>query len=176
MTGRALPLVSQLDYTDGLCAPFALAAQSLVGGKLALLFSDAPALLRRHDHPAGTEMELHAFVLLDDGWALDAEGRRPVAEMAKSFGVKAGDTYRVETDVEPARLRRGFQPGISEMHAATATRMMQEHGWEQDLPRATGELARKFRLARQMQELRDSGGVPRDPFVIDNETPEPTFP
>jgi len=154
MTGRHLSLLSQLDYTDGLCAPFALAARDLLGGEIRLLHATDPRQLRQHDWPAGMLLCLHAFLQLEDGSVVDAEGRRDFEEMRRSFGIRRGWSFQVEGDPDGSRIAREFSRSLTEDKLDAARSIMLEHGWEKGAPAANGELAARFKEARLMQRER----------------------
>lgn len=154
MSGHPLPLISQLDYTDGLCAPFALAARDLLGGEIHLLYATDPRHLRQHDWPPGMPLCLHAFLALEDGTVVDAEGLRDPEEMRRSFGVRRGWSYEVFRDPQGERLAREFSRSLSGAQVDAARSILVAHGWERGAPRATGELAARFKEARLLQRAR----------------------
>lgn len=154
MTGQPLPLVSQLDYTDGLCAPFALAARDITGGRIELLYAADPRQLRLQDWPIGVPLCLHAYVALPSGEVVDAEGRRSAEEMRKSFGIRRGWSYRIAVDEGASLLAQEFRRTATEDHVATARRLLLDLGWDGGVPEATGQLACRFKETRLQQKQR----------------------
>lgn len=154
MAGKPLPLILQLDYTDGLCAPFARAARDLLGGEIQLLFATDPRQLRQHDYPPGMALCLHAFLALADGSVVDAEGVRDPQEMRHAFGIRRGWSFQVLGDPDGSRLAREFPRSLTTNHIDTARSILIEHGWETGVPAATGELSARFKEARRQQRAR----------------------
>lgn len=154
MAGRPLPLVDQLDYTDGLCAPFALAARDLLGGRIELLYAADPRQFRMQDWPFSMPLCLHAYLAFPEGLVIDAEGCRPAEEMRRSFGIRKGWSFRVEIDEDGTLLQKEFRRTISEIHINAARQQLEACGWEHGVPEATGELTRRFKEARAKQRRR----------------------
>lgn len=156
---QALPLFAQLDYTDGLCAPFAVAASRLLGTTLAVLHCADPRQFRAHDWPEDVPLQLHVFTVDADGAAIDAEGRRPMDDLLRSFGVRRGYKFRLETPVPETDLASMFSSAGDEKLIDEARLFMVAHGWRRGhVPPATGDLARNWALARAQQRERLQGG------------------
>lgn len=151
VSGRALPLLAQYDYTAGGCAPFARAALTLLGGTPALLYALEPEQFEQHDHPRDIPLCLHAFALTKEGLAIDAEGIRPVRELARGFGVREGWSYRIAEG--QAALDAAFPDHHPDV-VAEATALMEEHGWRHGVPQADESLRRHWREVRVMREER----------------------
>lgn len=159
MAGQPLSLILQLDYTDGLCAPFALAARDLLGGEIQLLYATDPRHLSQQDWPIGMPLCLHAYLALADGRVVDAEGARSAEDMRRSFGVRRGWSYQVVPDPEVVELRREFRRTTSTSHVDAARQMLVAHAWDEGAPPATGELTRRFSEAREAQRERNRSKV-----------------
>jgi hypothetical protein len=145
--GRPLSLADQYVFTAGGCASFARAAQPLLGGTIGLLHAKDARHLDAHDHPRDVPMYVHVVVVTEDGYAIDAEGRRPIREMARAFGVKRGYEYAIVTD--PAVFREEF-PTVHADAVGRAAALIREHGWEGGVPEADGSLP-----ANWTQAIRD---------------------
>ncbi len=154
MTGSPLTLLEQIDHTDGLCGPFAVAAQALIGGSIRLLYCADPRQFRAHGWPASVPLCLHAFVDLGDGTVVDAEGRRPLSEMLRAFGVKPSYRYRIADDPDGSLVRSEFPLACKPDRVHKVTEMLDHHGWAAGVPMATGELARRWKEARALQRRR----------------------
>lgn len=151
-TGAHLPLHEQLIYTDGYCEAFAAALLQRYPGKLTaceLVVSDA-RYAKKLDYPADARIPAHVFCTEAERWVIDGEGRRPVLEMMRSFGVPKG--YRHEILAKTPGLTRQTGPWDAIAHALD---LMEAQGWPDDpaaIPRADDRLARNFRQAREDQQ------------------------
>lgn len=155
-----LPLLDQMDFTSGLCSAFAIAAHRLLpGSRLQVLISEDPRHLKTHDWPVDMPMTVHAFVALPDGRVLDAEGARPLAELAASFGVRKTYRQRVET-LTPDTL--AVELPYHEEWVLDALATMRRHGWGPgvELPAGTGELTRRWKATRKEEDARGPRPMP----------------
>lgn len=149
--GRPLPILAQYDYTAGGCATFARAAIDLLGGRPALLFAVEPEQFEEHDHPRDLPLCIHAFVLTEDGLAVDAEGIRPVRDLARGFGVREGWRYRIE---EGEAALAGEFPDRHPEREAVARALIEESGWRGGVPAADESLRRRWREVLVMRDER----------------------
>lgn len=144
MTGRALPLADQLRYTDGGCDAFARALAGMRPDlRVVCLVVEDPRYAEVHDAPSDMSMEAHVFCLDPDGMAVDAEGRRTVRELARSFGVKRGYRHRITEHPTGRETDPAIEEGVVEL--------LEDFGWADPFarfPDATGELEKNFAKAR----------------------------
>ena len=154
--GRHLPLADQYAFTAGGCAAFARAARPLLGGTIGLLQAKDPRHLDAHDHPRDVPLYVHVVVITEDGHAIDAEGRRPIREMARAFGVKRGYDYAIVTD--PAVLAEEF-PAAGGSGIEEAAALIREHGWESGVPEADGRLLANWTQAIREYDARSGRAV-----------------
>lgn len=145
---RPLTLVEQCAYTSGLCYLFARTAHRVVGGVPSVLWTTEPKVLARHDQPDGVPLELHAFLTLEDGNVLDAEGVRTLDQMCRAFGLRSMRHRRVET-MDISRWETESDSSLS--HRLEAR--LRELGWGQSLPLATGALEAPGAYARARAQL-----------------------
>jgi hypothetical protein len=96
-----LSLVEQYAYTSGACSEFVVAAQRVVGGVPTILVATEPQQLQAHGHPEDEPLELHIFLTLPDGSAVDAEGLRSRTALAEDFGVLPEWDYGTVEDADP---------------------------------------------------------------------------
>lgn len=157
--------MEQCAYTSGLCYLFARVAHGLMGGTPSVLWTTEPAVLDRHDWPADEPLELHAFLLLDNGLALDAEGVRSVEEMCKAFGLRSVRHHRIES-VPASTLGSGVDPG-AQKRLETRLKAL---GWHRGPPAATGALGAPGVYAAAHAQLdawwprwKAAGEIPADP-------------
>ncbi|MCE6957887.1 hypothetical protein LAZ40_02290, partial [Cereibacter sphaeroides] len=130
MTGRPLSLLDQIDHTDGLCGPFALAAQALLGGELRILWCADRRQFAQHDWPPSEPLALHVYMVDGDGTAVDAEGRRSEADLREAFGVAPGYRYRIEI-ASPARVGEVFRAALDTALVDEAAQLIREAGWDE---------------------------------------------
>lgn len=149
----------QLVYTNGCCGVFVMAARRLMGGVPTVLVATDPRQLKRHDHPPDEPLDVHVFLQLPDGTAVDAEGRRSKERMARSFGVKSGYAHRFDPDPDGkiwnwgpnAKRKAEMEPYVEALY-----RRLVNLGWGPNaLPSAEDRLATKssYRAAQAESEI-----------------------
>lgn len=128
------PAASHWNFANALPSPAARARCSWppsprsCGGTPCILRSDDSRLLDRRDWPPGECLELHAFLRLPDGSVVDAEGRRPLSEMLRAWGVRRGERFEVVEDPELVLCRKRLgcgEPAVID-HLARRLRTL---GW-----------------------------------------------
>lgn len=152
-TASLLPLHEQLRFTDGACVAFATALVERYGDQLrsVVLIVEDPRYAATLDYPADARISAHCFCLDQHEFAVDAEGRRPVAELVRAFGVRKGYKHHI---VEKP-VCAGMDPDTCDHVRAQA--LLDTCGWPAEaiqIPRADGALQRNFMWARQA--LRES--------------------
>lgn len=152
MASEHLPLHEQLTYTDGFCETFAAALLGHYGSQLRaveLAVTD-PRYAARMDYPDDSRIAVHVFCLDSAGCAIDAEGRRTVEELMKSFGISPGYRHEISPKTPDAE-----QPSDGCDALLHARELIRAHGWPDQperIPAADGRLARNFARARREQE------------------------
>jgi len=146
--GNSLPLAAQLLFTDGYCEAFAnaLVRKDPDAYCLRKLVVCDPRYAARLDYPADAKIEAHVFALDAQNNVVDAEGRRPILDMLRSFGVRRGYSYTIEVAFLrlESEIDATFQAGMN-----MADRLIEAAGWdEKEIPQADGRLAKNFRAAR----------------------------
>ena len=153
---RHLPLPDQLRYTSGDCAPFALAARSVFGGRIALLWASDQRTFEVHDWPPAVPLCLHAYLRMDDGRVLDAEGLREESGMLRGFGLVAEHEREITCSDGPDDLLKEF-PSAPES-VIDAARTIRHAGWLTiaDVPETCDPplLSLNWKLARTESEAR----------------------
>lgn len=151
MTGpRHLPLEDQYDYTAGQCAGFAWAVQAIMGGVIHVLYKP------ECDRWASADEEMdavHVFVMLQDGRCVDAEGARSLRSLLASFGALDNGS-EVVADPAGELVRKEWSRQHDAEYVGAIKRLLEEHGWGQEAPRADNRLSRHFERARRRAEDR----------------------
>lgn len=155
-----LDLLQQYAGTNGLCHIWAVAIrETLQSGRVVALMAKDKRTFEAHDWPEGEPLELHRFVLLPDGAAVDAQGTHEMDEMLAKFGISHGVRHSID-EVPPASAdlvaMAAEKPAWAE--AAVLRRdVLAGLGWDGAAPRYDGELERNWKaVSRKVQE----DGVP----------------
>ena len=148
-----LPISAQLFFTDGYNDVFAQALQRLRPGEFSLrrLVMNDPGYAEKIGMAGQIGIKVHVFALDRLNHCIDAEGRRPILEMLRSFGIRRSMGYQIM--IEPAHPTLGHGEGF---FAATelALQIMTQAGWaDHDIPMADGRLARAIKVARAAPSL-----------------------
>lgn len=161
---RHLDLLQQYGGTNGYCHLWALAIRELLPhGRIVALMATDPRTLEKHDWPEGEPLSLHQFILLPDGGAVDVQGLHSMQEMLGKFGIRRGYLHHLlDLPEERTRISR---VEVSRPEWAKTARLylsvLEELGWNEELPRYDGELERKWKSVSE-EALRN--GVP-DPVL-----------
>lgn len=154
MTGRHLCLLHQIDYTDGHCDLFAAVLTEIVEGTRVILVSDDPVVTEAHDWPTGMELDLHVCIQDPSGDIIDAEGRRPLAEMLEAFGVPLDGSWWLIEDPDGLEAMTRFGRAPRRRNLDGIRDILAEAGWDMGIPRANRELSENIREARALQDRR----------------------
>ncbi|MBW3243706.1 hypothetical protein KUV57_13620 [Epibacterium sp. DP7N7-1] len=152
MKPEHFPIHEQLTYTDGFCETFAAALLGHYGPQLRaveLVVTD-PRYAARMDYPDDSRIAVHVFCLDSAGCAIDAEGRRTIDELMKSFGIGSGYRHEISSKTPDAEGPSGGWNAL--LHARE---LISSHGWPDQperIPAADGRLSRNFARARREQE------------------------
>lgn len=145
MDTRLLSPAEQYGFTTGWCHLFAQVAHEQVGGTPTVLMATDPRQLAEHDWPSDLPLALHVFLTLPDGSVVDAEGRRSLGELLRSFGVRRGYKHEVYPDPTWARSHQEF--GAGDGHDTVRQQLRQRLialGWTpENVPEAQQQLAGK---------------------------------
>lgn len=144
-----LPVSAQLFFTDGYNDLFAQALQRLRPGEFSLrrLVVNDPGYAEKVGMAGQSGIKAHVFALDRSNYCVDAEGRRPILEMLRSFGIRRGMAYQIL--IEPPRAP--IAPHARHSAACDlALQIMTRAGWaEHDIPMADSRLARSIKAERQ---------------------------
>jgi hypothetical protein len=159
MPAQPFSPAEQYGFTSGLCHVFAKAAHELLGGQPTILNATDPRQLAEHDWPVGEPLHLHNFLLFPDGTAVDGEGRRPLEDLLKGFGVRRGYRHELIPDPSWAHILPPAPADKTDARRAWVACLkarIQEQGWTiEDVPPATNALAKTAAFRQASQVWRD---------------------
>lgn len=96
--------------------------------------------LEIHDCPGDLPLELHVYLILEDGRVLDAEGVRTQQQMLRSFGIRRGWTHEIHQDVGLHCMGKPRQDLVD----ALAMRL-EDPGWSPGKAPEAGKARRSWR-------------------------------
>lgn len=148
---RHLDLTQRLASTDGCCHLWAVAIkEALPEGRIVSLLAKDPRTFEKWDWPEDARLELHHFVLMPDGRAVDGEGAQDLAVLLRKFGIKRGYAYSIE-DYPAERQDLDWLDNEKPEWAAyirKARDLLLSLGWNDGPPEYDGELAKRIKEVR----------------------------
>lgn len=157
---RHLDLIQRYGATNGYCHLWAVAIKEVIPeGRIMTLLAKDARTFRKWDWPENERLELHQFVLLPDGRAVDGEGVHDLDAMLDKFGIKRGYAYEIQN--YPAEKQDLAFLDVEKPAWAEAIRLYRDVllslGWADGAPDYDGELGKRW---KEVQAEAMKNGVP----------------